>query len=221
MSHQEKSLKISKLLRLKANEFLSARKNPENLHSIVRHFESGADLSSCLLTLELIFTNLLKDRNMYIEVVPLKPVEKNEINQYKEWLKSVYESCFSQILETFDNDSNKIQIQGLSTAMNILSFEGKFPLENKGNFECYVPLNRLKPILMKLLSNKQNNVHLINKYTEYLLYNDILFFTWKLLPSLTAKTNPNEMYIVNYLHLLEKLQLKRHEDSQYLCGNGE
>ena len=68
-------------------------------------------------------------------------------------------------------------------------------------------------------SNKHNNSQLINKYTEYLLYNDILFFTWKLLPSLTAKTNPNELYIVNYLLLLEKLQLKQHPEPQFLCGS--
>ncbi|EFA09396.1 Nucleolar complex protein 4 homolog B-like Protein [Tribolium castaneum] len=219
MSNQEKPVKISKQLRLKAHEFLSSRKNSEHLLSIVRHFESGADLSSCLLTLELIFTNLLKDRDMYIEVVPLKPIEKTETNQYKEWLRNLYENCFSKILESFENDSNKIQIQGLSTAMNIISYEGKFPLENRGNLECYVPLNRLKPVLMKLLSNKHNNVHLINKYTEYLLYSDILFFSWKLLPSLTAKTNPNETYIMNYLRLLEKLELRKPDEQQTLCGN--
>ncbi|RZC36232.1 CBF domain containing protein [Asbolus verrucosus] len=217
----EKPVKISKQLRLKAQEFLSARKNPENLLDIVRHFESGADLSSCLLTLDLIFSNLLKDRSMYVEVIPLKPVEKNEVNQYKEWLRNIYESCFNRILETFENDSHKIQIQGLSTAMNLLSHEGKFPLETKGSLDSYVPLNRLKPVLMKLLSSKHSNNQLINKYTEYLLYNDILFFTWKLLPALTAKSNPNEVYIMNYLLLLEKLQLKQHPEAQFLCGNGD
>jgi U3 small nucleolar RNA-associated protein 19 len=223
MSHQEKPHKISKQLRLKAQEFLSSRKNPNSLLDIVRHFESGADLSSCLLTLELVFTNLLKDGSMYIEIVPLKPVEKNEANQYKEWLKNIYESCFDRIVETLNHDSHKIQIQGLSTAMNILSHEGKFPLETKGSLDFYVPLNRVKPILRKLLFNKHNNTELINKYTEYLLYNDILFFTWKLLPSLTDKTNPNETYLMNYLQLLEKLQLKQHPENQLLCehGNGE
>jgi U3 small nucleolar RNA-associated protein 19 len=107
--------------------------------------------------------------------------------------------------------------------MNILSHEGKFPLETKGSLDFYVPLNRVKPILRKLLFNKHNNTELINKYTEYLLYNDILFFTWKLLPSLTDKTNPNETYIMNYLQLLEKLQLKQHPENQLLCehGNGK
>lgn len=104
--------------------------------------------------------------------------------------------------------------------MNMLAQEGKSPLDSKGPHDAPVPLNRLKPILMRLLSNKLNRGPLINKYTEYLLYNDILCYTWKLLPSLTTKANPNEIYIMNYLLLLEKLQLSQHADGQLLCTNG-
>lgn len=218
----EKPQKISKLLRAKAQDFLATRQdNPQMLVEIVRHFESGADLSSCLLTIDLVFSNLLRNRDMYIEVVPLKPVEKTKENLYKEWLRGTYESCFARILETFENEAHKVQVQGLSTAMSLIANEGKYPLECKGTLESYVPIHRLKPVLMKILSSKSPNSHLINKYTEYLLYNDILFFTWKLLPSLTAKSNPNEVYILNFLLLLEKLQLKSSPEPQFLCGNGE
>lgn len=110
---------------------------------------------------------------------------------------------------------------GLATAMNILSYEGKYPLEQKGSFDNYVPLIKLKYVLMKLLSEKQNNTHLINKYTEYLMFDDILFFTWKLLPSLTAKSNPSPIYVMNYLLLLEKLQVYPNNEPNILCGNGE
>lgn len=102
--------------------------------------------------------------------------------------------------------------------MNILAYEGRYPLEAKGTLENYVPLGKLKAILMKILSNKHNNTNLINKYTEYLLYDDILFFTWKVLPSLTAKSNPNEIYIMNYLMLLEKLQIYPNTQTKYMCG---
>lgn len=115
-----------------------------------------------------------------------------------------------------------IFFSALSTAMNILSAEGRNPLEIKGTLESYVPVTKLKLILMKILSDKQNNTSLVNKYTEYLLFDDILFFTWKLLPYLTAKTNPNDVYIYNYLSLFEKLQLQPNTDTQILCGeNGE
>lgn len=101
--------------------------------------------------------------------------------------------------------------------MNILSHEGRFPIELK-SFENYVPLSKLKAILFKILSNSQDNILLINKYTEYLLYDDILFFTWKLLPFLTAKSNPGDTYIMNYLQLLGKLQVYKNTESKFLCA---
>lgn len=112
MSQQEKPQKISKLLRSKAQEFLSSRKYSDNLVDIIKHFESGLDVSPCLLTLEFIFTHLLKQKLMYVEVVPLRPVEKSVENQYKEWLKSLYEEVFLRILDCIENAHSKIQIQG-------------------------------------------------------------------------------------------------------------
>ncbi|KAG5895422.1 hypothetical protein JTB14_037581 [Gonioctena quinquepunctata] len=219
MSHQEKPAKISKQLRMKAQEFLSSRKNSEIFMEILGHLHSGEDQTSCLLTLEMIFTNLLKEKQIFIEVVPLKPVEKSAENQYKEWLRNVYEECYIKILQCLENNNSKIQAQALSTAMNILTYEGKYPLESKGALDNYVPLMKLKSIIMKILSNKQNNTALINKYTEYLQFDDILFFTWKILPSLTAKSNPNDVYIMNYLLLLEKLQIYPNTETKILCGN--
>ncbi|XP_056641772.1 nucleolar complex protein 4 homolog A isoform X1 [Diorhabda sublineata] len=218
MSQIEKPIKISKQLRLRVQEFLMCRNEPDKLQEIVHYFDNGADQLSCLLSLELIFTNMLKDRDMFIEIIPLKPVENTPENQYKQWLKFMYGEIYAKILSTMENGSHKLQTQGLSTAMNLLSYEGKYPLETKEFLDNYVPLSKLKSILMKLLSNKQNNHHLINKYTEYLLFDDILFFTWKILPSLTAKSNPNEIYILNYLSLLEKLQVHQNVETKILCG---
>ncbi|CAG9827441.1 unnamed protein product [Diabrotica balteata] len=218
MSHVEKPMKISKQLRLRAQEFLANRKNSDILHEIVQNFSSGSDQQSCLLTLELVFSTLLKDREMFVEIVPLKPMTDTQENRYKQWLRNIYEDVFVKILATMENGSHKLQVQGLSTAMNLLSCEGRFPLETKDSFDNYVPLHKLKQILMKILSNKQNNAHLINKYTEYLLFDDILFFTWKIFPSLTAKSKPNEVYIMNYLLLLEKLQVHQNLETKILCG---
>lgn len=101
--------------------------------------------------------------------------------------------------------------------MNLLAHEGKHPLEPKGSLESYVPVNRLKLILMKVLSSKASNVNLINRYQDFLLYDDILFFTWKVLPHLTAKRIPNDIYIINYLLLIEKMQVQPHKETQLLC----
>lgn len=109
---QEKPQKVAKLLRTKAQEFLSSRKYSDNLVDIIKHFESGMDMSPCLLTLEYVFTHLLKHRQMYIEVIPLKPIEKSAENHYKEWLKHMYEEVFIKILDSFECGSTKLQIQG-------------------------------------------------------------------------------------------------------------
>lgn len=101
--------------------------------------------------------------------------------------------------------------------MSLLQYEGRFPLENKNSIESYVPLGKLKLVLMQLLSNKINTAALINKFQEYLLYDDVLFYTWKVLPQLTAKCNPNDVYIMNYLVLLEKLKIMRNKETQLLC----
>lgn len=71
---------------------------------------------------------------------------------------------------------------------------------------------------MKILSNKQNTSHFINKFEEYLSYDDILFFTWKVLPALTAKSNPSDIYIMNYLLLLEKMYVNKNEEHKVLSS---
>lgn len=101
--------------------------------------------------------------------------------------------------------------------MNLLACEGRYPLEQKGVMEQCFPTHKLKLILMNILSNKQHNEQLISKFEEYLLYDDLLYFTWRVLPSLTAKSNPNDIYIMNFLLLLEKLNVKRNNEIHVLC----
>lgn len=113
MYHQEKPMKISKQLRLRAQEYLQNTKNTDNLMEIIRDFEYGADQHSYLLALEMIFTNLLKDRAMFIEIQPLKPVENTPENLHKEWLQNMYVETFGKILQCFKNSSLKIRSQGL------------------------------------------------------------------------------------------------------------
>lgn len=113
MAHPEKPVKISKMLRAKAQEFLETQGNPDILNQIIKHLDSGVDTVSCLLALEMIFVNLLRDRRMFIEIIPLKPVENTPENQHKRWLKETYEGCYSmKILGCLENDSPRIKLQG-------------------------------------------------------------------------------------------------------------
>lgn len=137
MSQQEKPLKISKALRTKAQEFLSSRKYADNLIDIIKHFESGLDMSPCLLTLEFIFTHLLKQKLMYIEIIPLKLVENNVENQYKEWLKNLYEEVFMKILDCMENSHNKIQLQGNLLLINLELFLHVLKLPFCSTLNCH------------------------------------------------------------------------------------
>lgn len=103
---------MSKVLRQKAQEFLTSRKHCDNLVDIIKHFNTGADLTSCMLSLELIFTNLLENGEMVIDIVPLKPVERTPETQYREWLRNAYEECFNRVLKCCENACGKVQAQG-------------------------------------------------------------------------------------------------------------
>lgn len=64
-------------------------------------------------------------------------------NQYKCWLRKTYDEAFTKIINCLESNKHSIQIQALSTAMKILSFEGKYPLEPIGD-EYYFPVQKLK-----------------------------------------------------------------------------
>lgn len=115
MSHQDhRSHKPSRLLRQKALDFISSPRHANNLVDVVRHLDSGADTAACLLALELIFTHLLREREMLVEVVPLKVKEQTPDEKYREWLRGLYDESFLKIVGLLESGvcSGKIQQQG-------------------------------------------------------------------------------------------------------------
>lgn len=110
-----------------------------------------------------------------------------------------------------ENCRPPVQLQALITAIKLMAEEGKAPLEAKDNPGYYFPLHRLKPILMTLLSPEKDNVNLISRFQEITVYSDALYYTWKCLPSLTPKRQPQEVYIKNLLELIDKIPLPKEE----------
>lgn len=113
MAQPEKPTKISKILRMKAQEFLNCTDNPGILLQIIKHFESGVDTGPCLLALDMIFSNLLKDKKMYFEIVPLQMIERTPDNDRRKWLMDTYEECFRKVVDCLDLDNSKIAMQGM------------------------------------------------------------------------------------------------------------
>lgn len=213
----------AKMLRQKAQEFLSSRKYANNLFDIISQWDEST--SSCLLTIETIFMEVLKRGDMFVErTITLTISEPSPETRYINWLRNCYEEIWEKILISMEKSRPTIQLQALTTALKLLSEEGKAPLEPIGNLGYYFPLHRLKPILMCLLSPDKDNANLISRFQEISGYSDALYYSWKCLPSLTPKRQPHEIYIKNLLELIDKLPLPKDmeenelsEKQQLLC----
>ncbi|XP_066584690.1 nucleolar complex protein 4 homolog B isoform X2 [Prorops nasuta] len=184
-------------------------------------------MMSCLLTVETIFVEVLKRGDMYLEqTISLTISEPSPELRYIGWLRNCYEEVWTKLLWTIENGKPVVQLQALTTAMKLMAEEGKAPIEPIGEFEYYFPLHRLKLILMTLLSPEKNQTNLITRFQEMTGYMDALYYTWKCLPSLTPKKQPQEIYIHNLLELIHKLQLPTEKDHknpdnvvELLCGS--
>ncbi|XP_031778710.1 nucleolar complex protein 4 homolog B [Nasonia vitripennis] len=215
----------SKLLRQRAQEFLASRKHANNLVDIIGMWE-GHTLA-CILTMETIFGELLKRGDMYVErTISLTISEPTAEMRYTNWLRNCYEEIWVKILNSMEDPRPAIQTQALTTAIKLMAAEGRTPLEPVENVEYYFPLHRLKLIIMKLLSPEKENFSLIARFQEISSYLDALFFTWKCLPALTPKRQPQHVYIRNLLEFVHKLPLPEENNSQngnsnnpeLLCG---
>lgn len=61
---------------------------------------------------------------------------------------------------------------------------------------------------MQLLSDKSDNSQIIQHFQKYTIHNDILFYCWKILASIPHPTPINNVYLNNYLDLVNILPLK-------------
>ncbi|KAL6449404.1 hypothetical protein ACFW04_000765 [Cataglyphis niger] len=202
---------MSRLLRQRAQEFLASRKHANNLVDIIGHWEESTCL--CLLTIETIFVEVLKRGDMYLErSITLTTSELSPESRYVTWLRNCYEEVWKKILASMEKSRSNIQLQALTTAIKLLAEEGKASLEPHDQAGYHFPLHRLKPILMTLLSPQKDNTNLISRFQEITEYPDALYYTWKCLPSLTPKRQPQEIYFKNLLELIDKIPLPKEEE---------
>lgn len=139
-------------------------------------------------------------------------IEPSPESRYITWLRNCYEEVWKKILASMEKNRSAIQLQALTTAMKLMAEEGKVQMEPRDNPGYHFPLHRLKPILMTLLSPEKDNSNLISRFQEITGYSDVLYYTWRCLPSLTPKRQPKEIYIKNLLELIDKIPLPKEEE---------
>lgn len=193
---------LTKQLKARAVHFLDAPRDGAVLEEIVASLKDAcarmASLHPSLLALELVFTELLRRNEMRIEVQPLKPVEESSEVVHKQWLQSQYKEVFSAIVEGCGHERPAESALALATAMKLVALESQNPLDATSGF----PLAKLKHILQAMLPSDRPNTHLVNRFQEYTVHQDVVSFCWKVMPSLAPKEfAPNSQFVQNFLTL--------------------
>ncbi|XP_021922554.1 nucleolar complex protein 4 homolog A isoform X2 [Zootermopsis nevadensis] len=223
---------LSKELRTQASEFLKSRKNANNLISIISLLEhqhnqkttnsiltfkhlkvwsNEGNVQPCILALEMIFTEVLKRREICRDfTAAANEHEVNAETKYRVWLLECYEDTFMRLLSIMSKHKSSMQLQALTTMMKLLSLEGKYPVDYRENQEYYFPVQKLRPIVLELLSSECSRENLIARFQEFTAYEDVLYYVWKLLPTIVLnKKQPNETFIKNFLSLLDKIPVPK------------
>ncbi|XP_050357436.1 nucleolar complex protein 4 homolog B [Nymphalis io] len=195
---------ISAQLRNKANEFLNSRKHANNLADILQMFEAETEnYTPLLLTIEVIFTELLKRGDLIQHIVPLKPIDHSPEAEYTRWLCECYEAAISRALECMRRGRTSSRLQALVTACKLLQAEGKHPLEHTTGY--FFPSVRLKNIFLVLLDSETSMSAPITRFQEFTEYRDMQQHGLKVLAALAFKKSPSPIYMQNFLELLDKL----------------
>lgn len=203
---------LTKHLKARAVEFLGSPRNASPLEEILGSLKEGnarnGTIHPSMLALELVFTELFRRNDMRIVVRPLKPVEESSELAHKQWLQSQYKEAFSAILEGCGHERQNESALALATAMKLVAAEAQNPLEisaqhgEDGGSMAHFPLVKLKQILQAMLPSDRSNANLISRFQEYDSYLDVIYFCWKLLPSLAPKEFcPSAQFIQNFILL--------------------
>uniref|UniRef100_A0A1I8M756 CCAAT-binding factor domain-containing protein n=1 Tax=Musca domestica TaxID=7370 RepID=A0A1I8M756_MUSDO len=205
--------KISKDLRAKANDFLNSKVKSKNLEEIIqflynaiKHKES---LTPALLTLEVVFTQLLKRKEMFVSANKQESESEAE-TKYRDWLRERYEQTWNLMLSAIENcEKSQDASQALSCCMKLLAAEGKYPI-NVSEEPLNFPRKRLRGIIEKLLSENRLMPTLISSFKEFAEYLDVVQNCWFILSSMVKKSmTQTENVAINCLHLINAIPLNK------------
>ncbi|KAG7303839.1 hypothetical protein JYU34_010741 [Plutella xylostella] len=194
----------SSQLRNKANDFLNSKRHANNLADILKLFEAETDnFSPLLLTIEVIFTELLKRGDLVQHIEPLNPSVNTPEAQYAKWLNECYETALKCTLNCIKMGRMSSRLQALVTACKLMQAEGKYPLEESVSYQF--PAVRLKNIFSMLLDSELSMAAPIARFQEFSEHRDVQQYGLKVLPTIAYRKNPSSVYMENYLELLDKL----------------
>ncbi|XP_073834900.1 nucleolar complex protein 4 homolog A [Musca autumnalis] len=206
--------KISKELRAKANDFLNSKVKSKNLEEIIQYLDNAIkikdSLTPALLTLEVVFVQLLKRKEMFV-AVNKQNLETEAETKYRDWLRERYEQTWNLMLCAIEScEKSQDSSQALVSCMKLLAAEGKYPI-NVDEEPLHFPRKRLRSIIEKLVTEKRLiQTAIIQSFKEYAEYLDVVQNCWFVLSSMVKKTmTQNENVAINCLNLINALPLNK------------
>ncbi|XP_053680057.1 nucleolar complex protein 4 homolog A [Anopheles nili] len=212
----------SKLLKKKAAEFLACTRTTATLLEIIEYFKEclarKAPTTPCLLTLEYLFTELVRRGEMRsFSTNGEVPFDNDLQANHRQWLLEQYTETFELIVEGINHEKQVEASQALATAMKLLAVES----HHQSDAEQF-PATRLKQVLMAMLSSECLNKHLFHRFLEYSSYLDVIYYCWKAVPSLVPRNSaPSDVFKQNFLFLLDAISFgkdKMKETDNVLCA---
>lgn len=149
----------------------------------------------------------------------MKFSEHSPENNYQQWLRERYTEAFELILECLESDKQSEAQQALITAMKLLTQEGLAPYDDHLNQQPF-PILQLNKIISKLLLSERLMKNIIVRISDYTVYSDFCYYTWKLIMKNLNKSDLNTTFIQNYLELLNVLipaGSDKNDEEKFLC----
>ncbi|XP_064612394.1 nucleolar complex protein 4 homolog [Liolophura sinensis] len=171
-----------KEIKLWTQEFLNDRKKSNNLLNIVVTIEQSTTVEVQLAgvrALHKILQHLVKNGELYSE----HPDQEGDsaADKYRSWLRCRYDECVQQLLGLLHNTSSSVQELALCTLMKLVKAEGEYPIQKLTTNQLPFPKHLLKEIYCRLTDDGHDMGHLITRFSEYLQFDDVRYFIFKML----------------------------------------
>ena len=125
------------------------------------------------------------------------------------WLFIQYKEAHKLLVLCLGNQNSAVQEISLLSIVKLIQAEGRNPIKKVENTYPF-PQHRLQNTLQVLISDKENQQHLISRLQEYMEYQDFLFYTIKCLSTIVKQhkgQEVTEVYLNNLFMLLEQIEI--------------
>ncbi|XP_063374046.1 nucleolar complex protein 4 homolog isoform X1 [Cydia amplana] len=204
-SRPQKPRKVPNELFAKAELILESKKNANVLCEVLEMFnKEEKNYTPLLLTVELIFTSLLKRGEMYEQGKGTGPDGGNPGLIHVRWLRENYQLAFERALACMSRGEESSRKQALSSCLKMMAVEGENPTLSKQGIICF-PEWRLNSIFEVVLDPEQSQSVFIRYIESYAEYRDFQQNALKVLADMKYNKSPSEVYVQNYLDLFDMI----------------